>query len=454
MSPDRRPHPALTEVAYVHQPVAITSADPATGRFTIFNRHYFTDLGGYELRYRVSTHGRTLRRGVLHLDTAPQSGEAFTVALPRLPEGRRCWIDFDLATRDADPLRAAGTVVATEHFALQAPTRAAYAEKGRCEVAENDTLIRIFSPRVELCFDKRQGAVTSCRIRGRELFADGFGFRPNFWRAPTDNDYGNGMPRRAQCWKEASRDFRATARVAAGPAGGTLLEADYALPSGNPCTMACTVYPSGIVAVELRLGGVASEKPTDIPRVGVRMRLPAAAEAFRYFGRGPAENYWDRCAGSRPGEYRSTASAEYFPYVRPQECGHHTDCTELSLGGVTFVADSLFEFNVLRNAVEDFDSEEAVACDYQWLNFTPDEEHDPAEAHNRLPRQHHIDDISPRDFVEVCLDLRQTGVGGYDSWGSRPEPSRTLWSDDDHTLRFAVVPEEVMSAERARQFRY
>ena len=95
---------------------------------------------------------------------------------------------------------------------------------------------------------------------------------------------------------------------------------------------------------------------TDIPRVGVRMRLPAAAGAFRYFGRGPAENYWDRCAGSRPGEYRSTASAEYFPYVRPQECGHHTDCTELTLGGVTFVADSLFEFNVLRNAVEDFDS--------------------------------------------------------------------------------------------------
>ncbi|WP_300097969.1 glycoside hydrolase family 2 TIM barrel-domain containing protein [uncultured Alistipes sp.] len=454
VSPDRRPHPSLTEVAYVHQPVAITSAAPATGRFTIFNRHYFTDLGGYELRYRVSTHGRTLRRGVLHLDTAPQSGEAFTVALPRLPEGRRCWIDFDLATRDADPLRAAGTVVATEHFALQAPTRAAYAEKGRCEVAENDTLIRIFSPRVELCFDKRQGAVTSCRIRGRELFADGFGFRPNFWRAPTDNDYGNGMPRRAQCWKEASRDFRATARVAAGPAGGTLLEADYALSSGNPCTMACTVYPSGIVAVELRLGGVASDTPTDIPRVGVRMRLPAAAGAFRYFGRGPAENYWDRCAGSRPGEYRSTASAEYFPYVRPQECGHHTDCTELSLGGVTFVADSLFEFNVLRNAVEDFDSEEAVACDYQWLNFTPDEEHDPARARNRLPRQHHIDDISPRDFVEVCLDLRQTGVGGYDSWGSRPEPSRTLWSNDDHTLRFAVVPEEVMSAERARQFRY
>ena len=136
------------------------------------------------------------------------------------------------------------------------------------------------------------------------------------------------------------------------------------------------------------------------------------------------------------------------------QCGHHTDCTELSLGGVTFVADSLFEFNVLRNAVEDFDSEEAVACDYQWLNFTPDEEHDPAEARNRLPRQHHIDDISPRDFVEVCLDLRQTGVGGYDSWGSHPEPSRTLWSNDDHTLRFAVVPEEVMSAERARQFRY
>ena len=118
------------------------------------------------------------------------------------------------------------------------------------------------------------------------------------------------------------------------------------------------------------------------------------------------------------------------------------------------MADSLFEFNVLRNAVEDFDSEEAVACDYQWLNFTPDEEHDPAEARNRLPRQHHIDDISPRDFVEVCLDLRQTGVGGYDSWGSHPEPSRTLWSNDDHTLRFAVVPEEVMSAERARQFRY
>ena len=154
------------------------------------------------------------------------------------------------------------------------------------------------------------------------------------------------------------------------------------------------------------------------------------------------------------GLYTSSAAAEYVPYVRPQECGHHTGCYWIEIGGMTFVADSLVEFNALRNSIEDFDSEEAVQHDYQWSNFDPDEPKDQSVAKNVLRRQHHIDDIVPRDYVELCIDMMQSGIGGYDSWGARPEESRTLWSDTDYGFGFTIVPQKTMSGTKAVKYRY
>ena len=137
----------------------------------------------------------------------------------------------------------------------------------------------------------------------------------------------------------------------------------------------------------------------------------------------------------------------YFNDVRPQENGHRTDTRWIALSpdkgkGLVIVADSLVGFNTLRNSIEDFDSEEALPHPYQWSNFTPEEvaNHNEKAARNVLRRMHHVNDITPRDFVEVCVDMKQQGVGGYDSWGSRPEPIYQIPANREYNWGFTLVP--------------
>ncbi len=176
----------------------------------------------------------------------------------------------------------------------------------------------------------------------------------------------------------------------------------------------------------------------------MRLRLPAEMNRVEYFGRGPEENYCDRNNGSLLGLYKTTAEQMYTPYVRPQENGHRTDVrwVELSDGkhSLLIEADKTLGFNALRNSVEDFDCENNTQVDYQWSNFRPGQAHDPATAKDVLRKQTHEADISPRDFVEVCVDMRQSGVAGYNSWGARPEPEYNISADQDYEWGFTMTP--------------
>lgn len=457
VGPDRLPHPALEEVKHVYQDISITPENLEDGTFSVFNRFYFTGLTGHEVRYAIQADGKTVRKGSIRLSAGPQQRETISVPYPRMSSDKDWYINFDVVDIDGRPLLAAGSTVASEQYLLKKAVRAVYAyddSREQCRINEDEGSITIVSPSVEFVFDKNTGVVSSYKTGGQEMFKDCFGLRPSFWRAPNDNDYGNGMPLRAQMWKTASREYNASAKAWIED-GKAVLDVAYAIDGGYAYNVVYTVHPDGIVNVAASFKGVSTgAAPLDIPRIGLRMRLPASADAFRYFGRGPWENYIDRNSSARAGLYSSSAEAEYVPYVRPQECGHHTGCRWIEIGGLTFVADSLMEFNALRNSIEDFDSEEAVRHDYQWYNFDPDAVKDPAQARNVLRRQHHINDIVPRDYVELCIDLCQSGVGGYDSWGARPEESRTLWSDRDYSFGFTIVPRTVMPASKASVYRY
>ena len=316
--------------------------------------------------------------------------------------------------------------------------------------------------------------VTSYQVKGKEYFKDGFGIQPNFWRGPNDNDYGNGAPKRLQVWKESSKNFNVVASSIEEKEETVTIKADYLLPAGNLYRMTYCVYPSGIVKVNAVFTST-DMKPADtevseatrtatftpgndaarraaskleVPRIGVRFRLPANMDQVTYFGRGPEENYVDRNNGTLIGEYSATAWELYYPYARPQENGHHTDTRWLRLttgkGGqvLTIQADSIIGFNALRNTVEDFDSEEARQYPYQWANYSPEEvaNHNEEAAKNVLRRMHHLNDITPRDFVEVCVDMMQQGVAGYDSWGARPEPGYNLPANREYRWGFTLIP--------------
>ena len=452
VGPDREPHPGLAEVKYVYQDIKFSSEDPASGKFNIFNRFYFTDLSDYKVRWSVLADGKVVKKGTLEFDTDAQEGEDFTVKLPRLKKRKGYHINFDVVTTEATPLLKKGHVIATEQFMIKEAGKKAYkAKPASFDVTEDDGTIVVKSKKSELVFDKNLGYVSSYKVRGKEMLADGFGLRPNFWRAPNDNDYGNGWPRRTQGYKTASNEFNATATVVT-EADKAVLKVAYALPTGNTYDVTYDIFADGVVKVSADFKGVESERPVEVPRVGFRMRLPLSAENYSYFGRGPQENYWDRKAGARMGIWKTTATDAYVPYVRPQENGHHTDCRWIEFKDMTVVGE--FEFNALRNSVEDFDSEEAVQHDYQWDNLHAAEVHDPAEAKDNRRRQHHIDDVVARDYVELCIDGAHTGIGGYDSWGQRTDPERTHFSNQDLSFSFTIVPDCTFCFKKAYDFKY
>ncbi len=297
--------------------------------------------------------------------------------------------------------------------------------------------------------------------------------RPNFWRAPNDNDYGNGAPKRLQIWKESGRDLKIASTTVKEEKDWTDLEVNYLLAAGNNYIVRYRIFASGIVNVQICFtptdrketeiemseamlsatfspGGAdtrRSDADLEVPRIGVRFRLPAGMNRLQYFGRGPEENYIDRKAGTLVGLYESSAEEQYYNYVRPQENGHHCDTRWLALTesngkGLLVQADGLIGFNALRNSIEDFDSEEALPHPRQWNNFSPGEiaGRDEEAAKNVLRRQHHVNDIVFRDFVEVCVDMKQQGVAGYDSWGARVQPGFTIAADKEYNWGFTLIP--------------
>ncbi len=451
IGPDQMPHPALSEVKYCYQNVGFEAENVTEGLFRISNRFYFSDLSAYKLEYTITENGRSIRTGVLPITLAPQQSATVTVPVQkvkRLP-GAEYIVNFTVRTITPEPLIPAGHVIACDQFAIpvEGSAKTAAAKGDAPSVSTEGSLTKIHSPRVDFIFDSATGTVISYKVSGTEYAADGFGLRPNFWRGPTDNDYGNGLPSRAQVWKQASREFKVSDVQCTRQDHSAVLKIKYILPEGNNYELTYTVHPDGTLRVDAEFSATA--KHLDIPRIGLRMRVPVSAHRISWYGRGPGENYTDRKMGYPIGLYGTTAEEMYVPYVRPQECGHRTDvrwfsATDGQGRGLLFQAcpDAPIEFNALRNSVEDFDTEENTDRPYQWNNLTAEQRanHDEAQARNRKPRQTHINDITPRDFVELCIDMRMSGVGGYDSWGAWPADWALVYGDTACRWGFTVIP--------------
>ena len=451
VNPDRTPHPGYYEVKHVYQDIAITGTAPEEGRFSIQNRFYFKDLKDYIVHWRIERDGKPVKKGKLSFSTPAQSSEEFSVKLPKwkMRKDGEYRIFFETATAQALPLLPTGTIIAADEVLLKdTGAKKEYGASRRdIEAVEGDAEIRLSAGRSELVFDKTQGFVKRYAYKGADVFDPDFGLRPNFWRGPTDNDYGNGLPSRLYAWKEASRTFHATTTVEDGT-----VRATYTLPDKCTMTVSYTLLPSGLLRIESAFQGAESKKPLDIPRIGFRFRVPD--NDFRYFGRGPVENYIDRNSGTFKSLFTTTAAAEFYPYVRPQETGHHTETEWIATKHLTVVADDTFEFNALRHSVEDLDSEES-GRPYQWNNFdTPPVHDEELAAKTHMRRQTHLCDVPDRDFTEICIDGAATGVGGYDSWGSRPEPSRTVWSNQSHAFGFTLVPAKAVKTAKAIRYAY
>jgi beta-galactosidase len=478
VGPDQKAHPAMSEVKYTHQNVGFRAIDSLVKEIEITNRFYFTDLSAYRVAYKIRLNEKVIKEVVVPITLAPQEKKILSIAYPLLLKNEpkaEYFVDIEVTTKQPEPLIPAGHVIAYDQFRTAFRTEGkVYKESGpKLSVSDRDGVVSIASTRVSFVFDTKKGIATSYKVKGMEYFHEGFGIQPNFWRAPTDNDYGNGAPKRLQIWKQSSKDFTVSDYKVEEKDGKVTLSIHYTLTAGNEYIVAYTVQPSGIINVsasflpikkeaekiaksEAELTATYSPRAIaenkakknilEVPRIGVRFRLPATMDHIQYFGRGPEENYIDRHKGTLIGLYSAKAWDMYYPYVRPQENGHHTDvrwmvATTGNGNGLLIVAEDKMEFNALRNSIEDFDAQESDAP-YQWENKSAREitGRDDNAAKDVLRKQTHAADVVPRNFVEVCLDWRQQGVAGYDSWGSRPIPEASIYSDEEHRLIFTLAP--------------
>lgn len=451
VSPDRTPHPAMAEVKYAYSNIGFEAVDAAKGEFKVVNRFYFCDLAGYKIHYQLLADGKVVSTGTVAANAEPQSSVNINVPLKKLASDKEYMVRLYATTVNATALVPAGHEVAEDQFTVQeAPAAASLlAGKGpQLTLDDANGVITVSSKKVSFTFDEAKGIVTSYKVNGTEYFKDGFGIQPNFWRGPNDNDYGCGMPARLQIWQESSHNFKATAEART-DGNNVVVAVKYALPAGNTFSVDYTISPSGAVGVSTHFAAVtegdAAKK--NVPRIGVRFRLPSEMNSVEYYGRGPEENYIDRKAGTLVAVYKDLADNMKYDYVRPQECGHHTDTRWLTLTnakgkGLTIFGDKTFEFNALRNSVEDYDSEEATNRPRQWKNFVKNEKHDDAAMKYQMRRQTHINDITPRDFVEVCIDAKHAGVGGYDSWGAIPEKYALIPANAEYSMSFTIVPKK------------
>ena len=479
VSPDRTPHPALIEVKKVYQNFLFEAEDLAAGKIKITNRHFFTNLNEYDYTYYVLADGKEVERGTFAApDIAPEASGVveIPVAVERQP-GVEYFLTVEARVKEASLGLPAGHVVGYEQFKLPwAGLKESTQPAGKAKFASTDdgqnVTITANGDEVVFVFDKVKGVVSSYKVGGVEYVNEGFGFQPNFWRGPTDNDYGNRLPARSAAWKKASKEFKvAEVKVRKNGSKSISVNVIYGIDElKTSYAVSYTIFPDGRMGVKATLAAVPEPEmqgpqrpmpenmteeqkaqmermmrsfrkanlPT-LPRLGLRMRMPAEYNVVTYYGRGDQDNYWDRKTGSLIGIYSTTADEMYFPYVRPQETGHRTDVrwatfTDKDGNGLTVVADDVIEFNALRNPVEDFDSQESSHP--VQTNYYNNQDVDVTNGR----KQTHINDIKPQDYVEICIDKVMMGIGGDNSWGASINPKYVIDTEVAQSYSFTVIP--------------
>jgi beta-galactosidase len=413
VGPDRIPNQHYWEVRKVYQPIRTTAVNLAEGRLRLVNRYDFRDLSHVAITWTVTADADTLASGSIPTPSLrPHDSVTVTIPLPRIEPapGVEYFLKVDYRPRPSEqfmlPAEVAGwaesELVAWEQFRLPVSAPRAPIRPGPADTValhEEGRIIRAGNAAFTVEFSRDSGMMTALRYRGTDLL--GTGLEPNFWRPPTDNDFGNGMPRRQGIWREAAAgrlvDSVTAWRVDPHRA---IIRVVWSLPTVSArYVMEYQVWGTGDIVVGNRFEPRDTTLP-DLPRVGVRLTLPRAFDRVTWLGRGPHESYVDRKTGSPVGRYRAAALELYTPYIRPQENGSRADVRWIALAnrqgaGLLVEGDSLLGASALPFLQEDFDE-------------------------GPVKRNRHTYHLRPRDVVELRLDHVQMGVGGDDSWGARP----------------------------------
>ncbi|MEG1863871.1 MAG: glycoside hydrolase family 2 TIM barrel-domain containing protein [Alistipes sp.] len=422
---DRSFHPHAYEVQRQYQSLWTTAVDLTTGRVEVYNENFFIGLDNYSLAWELVQDGRVTRTGSLAtLEAAPQQRRAYTLDFSAAdfdPAAKEVLLNVAYRLKRSEPLLDAGYAVARQQFVIRAydcaaefslptvarPVAATRWERGTRVAGDNWSI-----------FFSRNGFVSSYLFEGKDLLLEGSELRPQFWRAPTENDLGAGLDRKQAVWKNPElklKTFETTLEQ-----GIAVVRAHYELPDvGAELALTYRINGAGQMEVTEQMTAGKADAP-HLFRFGMTLAMPARYGCVAYSGRGAHENYADRLSSADLGHFTQRVADQYHDaYVRPQESGAKCDVrwwtmSDTAGSGLTIRSNAPFSASALPYTTADLDVS----------NFPP---------------QQHSGTLVARDAVYVNFDLRQSGVGCINSWGALPEePHRLPYGD--YTFRFLVQP--------------
>ncbi|WEK38165.1 MAG: glycoside hydrolase family 2 TIM barrel-domain containing protein [Candidatus Pseudobacter hemicellulosilyticus] len=421
VTPDRKPHPGMAEVKKVYQDILFHPKDLSKGLISVTNRFLYRDLASYTFKWILRRNGLLVKSGELAI--SQPAGTTRTVRVPYTilnPQpGQEFWLELYAYTKNGTEMVPAEHEVAREQFLLQGDYFAAQpAASGAIPVKDMETLLELGPAGRKVLFNKINGELLYFGYNGRRLLNGSP--EPDFWRAPTDNDFGADMQYKLNAWRMAGRNRQFKKMDIRKEEGQVVVTVLYNLVDvpGN-YTLTYTVTADGKLQVDADWQSTAAHTP-ELPRFGMLWRLPAEFDQFSYLGRGPWENYADRNTSSFIGEYSSSVAEQAVPYFRPQENGNKTDVRWCSLTdkngfGIRVTGKQPLSVKVANNPAEDLDP-------------------------GMSKKQQHPKDVLPRPEVFLNLDLRQRGVGGDNSWGADPHPPYQL---TEKSYRYGFVIEAI-----------
>ena len=426
VAPDRTLNPHAWEVRKVYQPIAVHARDLVAGELEVTNRHDFLDLSEFTLEWDVMSDDSVVAQGTVdNSDVSPHATRSLTLPLPAVTPaaGVEYFLNVRFLTSAEADLLPAGHVVAWEQLRLPG-----YRDRVAVDVTKTAKITRTRNGDLltlqgevrdfALTFDLERGELISYSYRGVDLIETGP--EPNFWRPPTDNDYGSNMPTRQGAWRHAGRE-RTMERVEWRQNSDRDVEiyVTSTLPvAESKHVTKYHVFGNGEVVItnSFTPGDI---DLSDLPKFGMSLTLPREFDQAEWYGRGPYESYRDRKTGVAVGVYRSSVEELYYPYIRPQENGNRTDVRWIALKnqdgiGLLAVADSLMEVSALHFDDADFD-----------------------EGDQKTYR--HAFDVRRRNHVTLDLDYRQMGLGGDTSWGAVILPQYRIQARE-YSQRVRLVP--------------
>ena len=458
--PDRTPQPALYEVKKAYEFINFKEKGiNGNGeiRILVENLYDFTNINKFDITAKIKADGKVLK--ILSIETL--SVETHKGKLIRIPLGdvvyklnTEYFVEISATTKNAWGLLPLGFEVAHEQIRLDTKFNKVEVrlEKGiDLAIKKEGTNTIISNANLELVFNQAKGRLTSYKFKNNELLKDGKGPKPNFWRAVTDNDFGNKMQVRNIEWKKASLFSEVTEVISSQLSGNEVeLRITYKLPGvATQFKSVYTINGNGVIRIENNLGATAYK--ADIPRIGMRMQLLEQYNVMTYFGRGPWENYQDRKHSAFIDLYTSSVSDQYVPYIRPSENGYKTEVRWVALvnkkgSGLMVVAEDSnngLGIGALHMPNEDFDTTSGI--DYGESKKV-DEKYQ-IDGIPEVNKTKHTIDIKEKDLVQLNIDLLQRGVAGDDSWYSKPQKKYLIDGTVEHNYSFYLIPIEKASIE-------